>query len=299
VSLPPPKSFVVFYHPKVNHSEVLARDIVAFLRARGLSAEPSSIDAEAKRAQASEADMLIALGGDGTMLRVGRTGAFNQQPVLGINLGRLGFLVEVRPDAWQPALARVLDGDYGIEERMMLHASHCQNGAELRSYEALNEVVVGRGVVYRPIRLEASIDSESLATYVADGLIVATPTGSTAYSLAAGGPVVSPEMKAILLAPISPHLSFNQSLILPAAAVIDITVRTDHDAALSIDGQTSQPVQNRDSLRVSLSDNAARFVRLRPPAHFYRTLAERLGHNGAGKNGDRGDDPGPRRQKSG
>lgn len=299
MSLPPPRSFVVFYHPKVNQSDVLARDIVAFLRERGLAAEPSSIDAEAKRAQAGEADMLIALGGDGTMLRVGRTGAFNHQPVLGINLGRVGFLVEVQPEAWQPALERVLAGDYGVEERMMLHASHRQNGAELRSYEALNEVVVGRGVVYRPVRLETCVDREHLADYVADGLIVATPTGSTAYSLAAGGPVVSPEMKAILVAPISPHLSFHQPLVLPPGAVVDITIRTDHDAALSIDGQTSQPVHDRDSLCVSLSENVARFVRLRPPAGFYRTLAERLGHYGILKNGERLENNGGWRQRPG
>src|SRR5574341_319341 len=173
--------------------------VVAFLKSHGLRAASSSIDDEAKRAQAGEADMLIALGGDGTMLRVGRTGAFNRQPVLGINLGRLGFLVEVEPNGWHGALERVLKGNYRIEERMMLHASHCQDGSVLRSYEALNEVVVSRGVVVRPVRLQTMVDGEPFTTYVADGLIVATPTGSTAYALAAGGPVLPPEARNMVM----------------------------------------------------------------------------------------------------
>ncbi len=275
----PPKSFVVFYHPKVAESQSLAEEIAAFLRGHGLRAESSSIDDEAKRAQAGEADMLIALGGDGTMLRVGRTGAFKGQPVLGINFGRLGFLVEVQPDEWQSALERVIKGQYRIEERMMLHASHCQDGAVMRSYEALNEVVVGRGVVFRPIRLQTFVDNEPLTTYVADGLIAATPTGSTAYALAAGGPVLPPEARNILLVPISPHISFDRSVVLPPETMIEVIVRTDHEAVFSIDGQTSRPLQDRDSLRIRISQNVARFVRLMPPTHFYQTLADRMAQN--------------------
>lgn len=279
MTLTPPKTFVVFHHPKVTESEGLAQDIVAFLRTRGLSAESSSINDEAKRTQAGEAEMLIALGGDGTMLRVGRTGAFNNQPVLGINLGRLGFLMEVQPDDWPAALEQVVAGDYRLEERMMLHAAHCQTGAEMRSYEALNEVVVGRGGVFRPIRLQTFVDNELLTTYVADGLIIATPTGSTAYALAAGGPVILPEARTMLLVPISPHLSFDRPLVLPPESIIDLIVRTDHEAVFSIDGQTSRPLQDQDRLQVSLSQNVTRFVRLQPPTHFYKTLAERMSQN--------------------
>jgi NAD+ kinase len=279
VPLPPPRSLVIFHHPKLTESELLAEEIAEYLCAHGLKAEASSIDDEAKRAQAGEADMLVALGGDGTMLRVGRTGAFNGQPVLGINLGRLGFLVEVQPDEWKAALHRVLDGDYRIEERMMLHASHCQNGAEMRSYEALNEVVVGRGVVFRPVRLQTFINSEPLTTYVADGLIASTPTGSTAYALAAGGPILPPEGRNILLVPISPHISLDRSIVLPPESHVEIFVRTEHEAVFSIDGQTSKPIQDRDSLRVRISKNIARFVRLQPPMQFYQSLADRMALN--------------------
>jgi NAD+ kinase len=272
---------VVFHHPQVTASGELAQAVVEHLRELGLQAEAGSIDDEAKRAQAGEADMLIALGGDGTMLRVGRTGAFNNQPVLGINLGRLGFLMEVQPDGWREALEHVVGGNYRLEERLMLHAAHCQNGSELHSYEALNEVVVGRGGIFRPIRLQTFIDGEPLTTYVADGLIVATPTGSTAYALAAGGPIIPPESRSLALTPISPHLTFDRSLILPPETVIDIVVRTDHEAVFSIDGQTSRPLQDQDRLRVSLSQNIARFVRFQPPTQFYKTLAERMTQNPA------------------
>jgi NAD+ kinase len=199
--------------------------------------------------------------------------------VMGINLGRLGFLVEVQPDAWKAGLTRVLEGDYRIEDRMMLHASHCQDGAVLRSYEALNEVVVGRGIVFRPIRLQTSINGEPLTTYVADGLIAATPTGSTAYALAAGGPILQPDGRNILLVPISPHISLDRSIVLPPDSLVEIVVRTEHEAVFSIDGQTSKPLQDRDSLRVRTSRNIARFVRLLPPMNFYQSLADRMALN--------------------
>ena len=275
----PPKRFILFHHPKVTESLGLAREIVAYLESHGFNAEYCSIDDEAKRAQAGEADMLIALGGDGTMLRVARLGALIKRPTLGINLGRLGFLVEVRPDTWHEALDRVLNGDYRLEERMMLHASHCQNGAVLRSYEALNEVVLSRGVVVRPIRLQTKVDDGPLTTYVADGLIVATPTGSTAYALAAGGPVLPPDAKNILLVPISPHLSLDRSIVLPGDMVVEVFVRTEHEAVFAIDGQTSRPLQDKDSLRVRMSNHVAHFVRLTPPTHFYKTLADRMAQN--------------------
>lgn len=279
MTLNPPKRFILFHHPRVNGSQRLAQEIVANLESRGLAAEYCSIDDEAKRAKAAEADMLIALGGDGTMLRTGRLGALINRPTLGINLGRLGFLVEVRPDTWPGELDRVLSGDYRLEARMMLHVSHCQNGSVLRSYEALNELVVSRGAVVRPIRLQTKVDDGPLTTYVADGLIVATPTGSTAYALAAGGPVLPPDAKNILLVPISPHLSLDRSIVLPGDMVAEVFVRTEHEAVFAIDGQTSRPLQDKDSLRVKMSNHVAEFVRLTPPTHFYKTLADRMAQN--------------------
>jgi NAD+ kinase len=278
VTLPQPRAFVIFHHPKVAESQALAQQIVAFLQERGLTAENCFIDGEPEL-PTHQADILISLGGDGTMLRVSRIGALHQQPVLGINLGRLGFLVEVQPDNWQSALLNVINGDYRIEDRLMLHIDHSREGVILQSFEALNEVVLGRGSIVRPVRLQTTVDGELLTTYVADGLIVATPTGSTAYALAAGGPILPPQIRNLLLVPISPHLSFDRSIVLPPEAVIEITVRTDHEAVFSIDGQISEPLQDRDTFHIRLSDQVARFISLRPPNHFYKTLVDSMGQN--------------------
>jgi NAD+ kinase len=275
----PPKHFVIFHHPKVKESLGLAEEIAAFIEKHGAAAEYSSIDDEAKRAGAGEADMLIALGGDGTMLRVGRLGAFNNQPVLGINLGRLGFLMDVQPDGWPDVMRRLLCGEYRLEERLMLHVAHCQNGITLRAYEILNELAISRGAVVRPIRLQTAVNDTPLTTYVADGLIAATPTGSTAYALAVGGPILAPEVKSILLVPIAPHLCMDRALILPPETVIEVTIRTDHQALFSADGQRSTPLQDQDMLRVRASQHVARFVRMMPPTDFYKTLADRMVKN--------------------
>lgn len=274
-----PSRFTVFYHPKLKDSFRLAEEITNFIIKRGAFAEFSSVDDEAKRARAIEADMLIALGGDGTMLKVARTGAFNDKPVLGINLGRFGFLVDVQPSEWPETLIRVLNNDYRIEERLMLHASHCQSGMTLSTHEVLNEVVIARGSIIRPIRLQAMVDGAPLTTYVADGLIVATPTGSTAYALAAGGPILPPSAQNILLVPIAPHLTMDRAIVLPSDSVLNITVRTEHQALFSADGQVSVPMQDQDTLQVRVSRNAARFVRMTPPSYFYKTLADRMAQN--------------------
>ena len=275
----PSGRFIIFYHPKLRDSFSLAEEITNFIIKRGASAEFSSIDDEARRARAANADMLIALGGDGTMLKVARTGAFNDKPVLGINLGRFGFLVDVQPSEWPETMMRVLNGDYRIEERLMLHASHCQSGVTISAHEVLNEVVIARGSIIRPIRLQAMVDDAPLTTYVADGLIVATPTGSTAYALAAGGPILPPNAKNVLLVPIAPHLTMDRAIVLPPDTVLDIMVRTEHQALFSADGRVSVPLQDQDTLRVHVSRNVARFVRMTPPSYFYKTLAERMAQN--------------------
>lgn len=277
--LPIPTRFAIFHHPKVQESLSLADQIAAYLTERGASAENYSIDDEANRARALEADMLIALGGDGTMLRAGRIGAFNSKPVLGINLGRLGFLMDVQPDDWQAALDRVLKGDYRLEQRQMLHASRRQGEKTLRAFEVLNEVVISRGTIARPIRLQTYLDGTYLTTYVADGLIVATPTGSTAYALAAGGPILSPEAKNMVLVPIAPHLAASRALVLPEGTVVEVIVRTEHQAIFNTDGQSSLPLQDGDIIRIKVSWYMARFVRLASPDYFYTMLADRLSQN--------------------
>jgi NAD+ kinase len=200
-------------------------------------------------------------------------------PVLGVNLGRLGFLAELKPDDWQAALPRLLSGEYWIEERMMLYAQY-HRGDECRGqYEALNDVVVSRGSLARVVRLETHIDGSYLTTYVADGLIIATATGSTGYSLAAGGPILPPQLDNILLLPIAAHLSMSRAVVLAQGAVVEVQVETDHQAILTVDGQFEYELRDADLVRVQASKHVSRFVHLQDRSYFYRTLMARLGSN--------------------
>ncbi len=277
---PPPQRIMVFYHPKVNGSAALADEIADYLMRplNGAVLKASIEDVEA-REHIAEHDMLVVLGGDGSMLRGGRFAALHQVPVLGVDLGRLGFLVEAHPEEWQEVITRVLKGDYRIEERMMLRVEHRRDGQLSGAYEALNEAVVGRGALARPVRLKTMIDGGELTTYVADGLIVATPTGSTAYALAVGGPILPPELKNILLIAIAPHLSMDRAIVLAQGATVEIVVRTDHQAILSADGQVEVSLLDGDHICVRMSDHTARFVRVRPPSYFYTSLVSRMTQN--------------------
>ena len=278
----PPERLIVFYHPKVEHSVRLAEALVEYMARRlGSAVIQASIEDPEARAHVAGQDMIVMLGGDGSMLYGGRLAAPHQVPVLGVNLGRLAFLPEVQPDEWQAALDRVLAGAYWIEERMMLHVEHRRSGQFLDAYEALNEAVVGRGALARPVRLKTLIDGGEITTYVADGLIIATPTGSTAYALAAGGPILPPELKNILLIAIAPHLSLDRAIVLAQGATVEVVVRTDHQAILSADGQVEVPLMDHDHVCVRMSDYVTRFVRVRPQNYFYTSLMARMLQNPA------------------
>jgi NAD+ kinase len=213
------------------------------------------------------------------MLRAGRLAAPDGVPVLGVNLGRLGFLTEVQPDEWPEALGRVLAGDYWIEDRMMLRAEHLRLAECLGACEALNEVVVGRGTLSHPVRLTALIDGGEITTYLADGLIVATPTGSTAYALAVGGPILPPELRNILLIAIAPHLSVDRAIVLAQGSVVEVVVHGEHEMLLTADGQVGAQLQDGDHIRVRMSEHLARFARVRPSTYFYKTLMARMTRN--------------------
>ena len=278
-AIKPPKRVQVYHHPRVERSERLSDEITSHLRKLGVEAESVLFGDEGAAARLPEQDMIIVSGGDGTMLRAGNVAAPHGVPVLGINLGRLGFLPEVDFDDWKGPLARVLVGDYWLEERMMLHAEHHRGESVQGAYEVLNETVINRGGVARPVRLAAFIDGYELTTFVADGLIVATATGSTAYALAAGGPILPPEMKNILILPISPHLCLDRAIVLPQGAELRIHVRTEHHASLNADGMVHVELQDGDDIHVRMSQFAARFVRVQEPVYFYRNLTGRMNKN--------------------
>jgi len=277
-----PRRFAIAAHPRIAEAAGLAVEIAEFLTARGASARHGPLQEEdlAQQLGHGDFDLLIALGGDGTMLRAGRLCAGSQVPILGINLGRFGFLTEVRRDQWAGVLERVLAGDYWIERRMMLRAEqHAVDGATQAVWDGLNECVVGRGEVVRPVQLTAEIDGRYLTTYVADAVIAATPTGSTAYALAAGGPILPPTLRNILLVPVAPHLSVDRAVVLDEGSWVRLTVHTDHQAILSVDGRPPERMSDGQSVDIRAGENSANFVRLQDPGYFYRNLTSRMNQN--------------------
>jgi NAD+ kinase len=257
--------------------------MAAFLKERGLEAPCGSIFDEELRGGVKKRafDMLVAVGGDGGVLRAGHLCAPSGVPILGVNMGRLGFLIQVDRQEWRGYFERLLKGEAWIENRMMLHADHVRAGDLLGSWNALNEVVVGRGAVLRPVRLTASVDGRQLTSYVADGLIAATATGSTAYALAAGGPILPPELRNILLVPIAPHLSVDRGVVLAEGASVTITVRGEN-TVLSIDGQPAIQLLEDDHVEIRAADVTVQFVRFGDPGYFYRNLTAHMNENSLG-----------------
>jgi NAD+ kinase len=274
------RQLLLLHHPKLPHSLALARQWSAqldALGARGLIV--SAWDEPAIGECIRDAELAITLGGDGTILRAARLCAPVGVPILGINLGRVGFLSELAPDEFDARA--VLDRGYWIEERTMLRATFSRDGGPVRTFTALNDVVVGRGKLARVVRLSTYIDGDFLATFVADGAIVGTATGSTAYVAAAGGPILAPVVKTLVLVPIAPYLSQIRSLVLPEGSHVLLRLETDHGSILTIDGQIDIELQNGDEIMVQASDHYARFARFQPATYFYRTLVERLRERGA------------------
>ncbi|HHV78935.1 MAG TPA: NAD(+)/NADH kinase [Firmicutes bacterium] len=222
-----------------------------------------------------DVDFVIVLGGDGTLLNAAASLAPAGVPMVGVNLGRLGFLTELETTQIFDALPKLLRGDYTIEERMMLRVS-VGHGARRDSFLALNEVTISKGPFARLIQLEVSIAGHLIDQYDADGLIVATPTGSTAYSLSAGGPIVSPELKVCLITPICPHSLYSRSIVVPADEEIKVEVTSVHqDTAVTIDGQRLRRLEAGDTVVVSRAREVANLMRLRDWS-FYDVLRAKL-----------------------
>ena len=268
----------ILYHPKLAESRVMAAEMLEFIESLGASAWVSSSWGEqAIKGHMPDLDLLITLGGDGSMLRAARLTASRAIPILGVNMGRLGFLTEVQPAEWPDHIRQTLLGNYWVEERMMVHAEHQCNQQVINAYEALNEIVIGRGQLARVVRLHTYIDGGFLTTYTADGLIISTATGSTAYALAAGGPILPPELKNFLLIPLAPHLSLERAIVLSKGATVCVQVSTDHTAVLTVDGQLEIEIMDGDEVMMNAGPSVGRFVRLQEKNYFYRTLIERLG----------------------
>ncbi|WKZ36713.1 MAG: NAD(+)/NADH kinase [Anaerolineales bacterium] len=278
-----PRSPIIAAYPKMPEAFAEAEAMSGFLKERGMEAPFGSLYDEAlrRRVKKGEFDMLIAVGGDGSMLRAGHLCAPSRVPILGVNLGRLGFLIQIDRQEWRAHFEKLFKGEAWIENRMMLRAEHIRAGESLGSSNALNEVVVGRGQNLRPVRLTASVDNRQLASYVADGLIASTATGSTAYALAAGGPILPPELRNILLVPIAPHLSVDRAVVLSEGSSVSIVVKSEN-TVLSVDGQPPTPLMEDDQVMVTAADVTAQFVRFGDPGYFYRNITAHMNENSTG-----------------
>ncbi|MFN8492099.1 MAG: NAD(+)/NADH kinase [Caldilineaceae bacterium] len=283
----------ILHHPKKPESIVLAKAIDAYLRTLGIQQiwHASAWELEEMLRHLSEVDLLITLGGDGTLLRAARLGAPYAVPMLGVKMGRLGFLAELMPDDWQTPLARIMSGDYWLEERKMLRAcvervteSETEPGLQrpriqrqcLSEHEALNDVVLSRGDVARVVRISVTLDGGYLTTYTCDGLIVSTATGSTGYALAVGGPVMPPELPNILVIPVAPHLSMDRAVILSEGSEVRLRASSDYRSMLTVDGQVVVEIGESDEVVVVCSPHVARFVRIRERSYFYQTLMDKM-----------------------
>ena len=228
-------------------------------------------------ALAQGADLALSLGGDGTLLLAARVFAGAAVPILGINLGRLGFLTDTDHDHMFEVLEQVLKGESEIEERMMLTAEVWRDGGVVSRSDALNDVVVNKGALAQVIHLETRVGGSFVSSYRADGIIVSTPTGSTAYGLAAGGPIVEPSTDVILVAPICPHILTNRPLIIGAGSDVEcILVESRGDVYLTIDGQEGFPLEPGDRVRVVRAEHAARLVQV-ASRDFYEILRTKMG----------------------
>lgn len=270
-----PKSVAIATHPNLCQTGVEVNELKRILKAGGIQhVHCDSIHSSKllKEIQEHRCDTLIALGGDGTMMRAARLAAPYEVPILGINLGHFGFLMEIQRQDWDTLLPQFLQGKYSIEERILLNAEHWRGEKLLNNCLTVNDVVVTRGQQVRPITITAKMEGYKLSSYVADGLIVATPTGSTAYSLAVGGPIMPPELRNILIIPIAPYRSLEHAIILSEGTSVTLTVQSTHQAVMSVDGQTPSEIENGDEIRVTPSQHMARFIRLHEPGYFYRNL---------------------------
>jgi NAD+ kinase len=224
-------------------------------------------------------DMVLVLGGDGTILSMARLCAPLSIPILGINFGRVGFLTELDPGEVYEKLPLYLAGDYWIDERSMLLGEIASGGRHER-YIALNDIVLVRGAEPRVVRISISIDGHHYNTTTADGVIVSTATGSTAYNLAAGGPILHPQVRNAVLTFVAPHLVADRSLVLEPSAVITLQVQsTSGPAVLSADGQINRDFPPGSEVIIRSNAHVTTFLRRRPPTHFYRILSAKLREN--------------------
>jgi len=272
------KKVGVTYHPKSE----LARRCAGDLHARLMTIVPdvwlaSAWDDEATAEHVAGTDLLVTCGGDGTVLRAARAVIPHPVTLLGVNLGRIGFLTEITFEALMPRLEEIVGGAGRIETRAMIEAEMIRAGEEVRNgFHALNDVVVGRRAIGRTVQVTVRADGTPIGNYRADGIIIATATGSTAYTLSVGGPILHPESRELLITPVAPHLAPANSVVLPTGSLVEVEVAEGQTGILSVDGQPDWDLGSGDIVQVQTSEHTARFLRLGPAGDFYLRVGRRL-----------------------
>jgi NAD+ kinase len=265
-------------NPDKTRARQLAREAAALLKRVGVRVVSAHRDAARL---AARSQLLLVFGGDGTMLRVAREMDGAQTPVLGINAGALGFLTVVPAEGMEQALRAVLAGRYTVRARAMLKVDIVRRGRWLPAHYALNDVVISRGAAARIVRMAVGIGGEPLTEYVCDGMIFATQTGSTAYSMSAGGPILSPGTEAFVMTPICPHSLTNRSVVVGRSAVVDTRILSQaEELVLTVDGQVRVRLRSGDTIHVRRGNRSFQLV-LPDGYSYYETLRRKLNWSGA------------------
>ncbi|HET7639107.1 MAG TPA: NAD(+)/NADH kinase [Ktedonobacteraceae bacterium] len=275
------KAVAIFYQGRKEAPSEAAHQLVPFLKKLGY--EVRSIDSRIEGEEALDAslkgyELALVLGGDGTILHAARICALADVPIVGVNFGRVGFLTELEPYEVMEKLPYYLQNDPSvwIDTRAMLHAILEQDG-QREEFLALNDIVIARGTWPRVVQTRISIDDYYYSTTFADGVIVSTATGSTAYNLAVGGPLLHPQVQSTVIAPIAPHLVSDRSLVLPPEANIQLQILTGgQDGVFSADGQMNRAVRDGATVSIHRSKYVAQFLRRRPPTYFYQIINAKL-----------------------
>jgi NAD+ kinase len=275
------KAIAIFFQGRKQDTSEVAYQLIPALQQQGY--EVRSIDSRYEGEETPDplitgCDLALVLGGDGTILHAARLCAYADLPIVAINFGRVGFLTELEPDEVLEKLLPYLkrEDSVWIDERIMLHATLDQDG-HCEEFLALNDVVIARGMWPRMVKISIWVDDHFYNTTHADGIILSTATGSTAYNMSVGGPLLHPQVQSIVLTPIAPHLASDRSLILPPDTCVKLKILTgSQDGVFSADGQMNRQIKDGATITVQKSKRITRFLRRRPPTYFYQIINAKL-----------------------
>jgi NAD+ kinase len=278
------KKIGVFCKPKAPSASEILGKLIAWLRQKkyhifldtSTAAIINETSSHKKREISEQSDLIIVLGGDGTLLGVARSVHPYNIPILAVNLGSLGFLAEISIGELYPTLNNILAGKFEIENRMLLNACVWRNGSKVENHNVLNDIVINKSVVARVINLQVLVNGQYMTSYRADGLIIATPTGSTAYSLSAGGPIIHPSMHTLVLSPICPLMLTNRSILIPDQSVIQVELAGQYDdVRITLDGQEGYDMKAEDILEIKKTKTTLQLIR-GPNKNYYQILRDKL-----------------------